>query len=699
MNDIGVPITKIDGAEKISGRARYVDDIQIPGALYARTVRSTIAKGDIVAITLPELPAGCFVVDHHDIPGPNFVKIIAEDMPIFAETSVRYVGEPILLVVGPDAKTVIDVTRKIRITYDEQSPTFAWVDSGVRHSYRKGDPKTAFQQAARTIAHIYRTGYQEQAYIEPQGMLGYPEADGKVTLVGSIQCPYYVKNAVLSALGCPEDKVRVIQAEVGGAFGGKEEFPSLIACQVAVAVRKTGQPVKLIYERGEDVETTTKRHPSQIVLTAAIDADLKIVGLKATVGLDAGAHLGLSGVVLSRALIAATGAYTIPNVEVEGDAFRTNTVPTGAFRGFGAPQMFFAIEMFFQHIAKDLGIDPLAFKRRHLAKQGDLTSTGGMFRDPILVETMIERVLEASDFRRKQREFKKSDRLRGMGISLFFHGCGFTGSGESTHIKGRVKLAKSAEGDVTILIAAVDMGQGVRTAMIKIVASVLGLPIGRIRFPAPDTDAVPDSGPTVASRTTMIVGGLCARAAKRLKDEWMEGRDQTVEERYVQPDFIEWDEEHFQGDAYPAYSWGVVAVEVEIDRSTGQVTQNGIWSGYDMGKAIDERLALGQADGGIAQGIAYGYLEKMEITGGKVRQKNLTDYLIPTTADVCETTTFFVDNPFPFGPYGAKGAGELTLIGGAPAIASAIENAIGRRVYGIPATPEMILELIEHGEN
>ena len=699
MTDISASIVRRDAAAKISGRAAYVADLAVEGVLHARTVRSTIAKGAILKVDVPPLPEGVYTVDHSDVPGENGVKIIFKDMPVFAEREVRYIGEPILLVCGPDKAVVDEIARTIVVTYREEPAVFAWTDSKAHYAYRKGDPDKAFQNAARIHTETFETGYQEQAYLEPQGMVGYPETDGKITLVGSMQCPYYVKNAVLGVLACDDAGIRVIQAETGGAFGGKEEFPSLTGAQVAVAVRKTGKPVSLLYERTEDVEVTTKRHPSKITLSAALDADLRVIGLKATVGLDAGAYLGLSGVVLSRALIAATGAYTIPHLSVSGDAYRTNTVPTGAFRGFGAPQMFYAVEQLMGHLAASLGFDPVAFKRRHLARQNDETSTGGRFRDPILLPSMIDDVLERSDYKRKRRAFAKDGAWKGIGVSVFFHGCGFTGSGEATHIKARVRLEKDADGRVVVRVASADMGQGSSTALAKIVAGVLGRPADTVFVPHPDTDLAPDSGPTVASRTTMIVGGLLARAAAKLKEAWVDGVVQSAEERYVQPDFIRWDEEAFHGDAYPAYSWGVTAVEVEVDRRSCAVTLKGVWSSYDVGTAIDELLALGQADGGVTQGIAYGYLEKMEIRDGRLRQRNFTDYVIPTASDVGPTDTVFVDNPFAYGPYGAKGLGELTLIGGAPAVTAAIEHAIGRRITKIPATPENLLELIEHGQD
>ncbi|OHE41179.1 MAG: hypothetical protein A2Y16_03935 [Tenericutes bacterium GWF2_57_13] len=699
MNDISASIVRCDAAAKISGRAAYVADLSIDGILHAKTVRSTIANGTILDIVIPPLPEGVVIVDHTDIPGENGVKIIFKEMPVFAETEVKYIGEPILLVCGPDKAVVEKIARKIVVTYKEEPGVFAWTTSKSHYAYQKGDPDHAFKTAARIHTETFETGYQEQAYIEPQGMIGYPEAAGKITLVGSMQCPYYVKNAVLGVIACDDDGIRVIQAETGGAFGGKEEFPSLTGAQIAVAVKKTGKPVSLIYERTEDVEVTTKRHPSKITLSAALDADFRVIGLKARVGLDAGAYLGLSGVVLSRSLIAATGAYTIAHLSVEGDAYCTNTVPTGAFRGFGAPQMFYAIEQLMGHLAALAGLDPVAYKRRHLARKNDLTSTQGVFRDPILLPAMIDTVLQRSDYKRKIRAFAKDDAWKGIGLSVFFHGCGFTGSGEATHIKARVRLEKDADDHVIVRIAAVDMGQGSSTALAKIVAGVLERPVATVHVPHPDTDTSPDSGPTVASRTTMIVGGLLARCAANLKEAWVDGMVQTAEERYVQPAFITWDEEAFKGDAYPAYSWGVTAVEVEVDKRTCAVTLKGVWSCYDVGKTIDAILAEGQADGGVTQGIAYGYLENMEIKDGRLKQRNLTDYVIPTASDVCPTDTVFVDNPFAYGPYGAKGLGELTLIGGAPAVTAAIENAIKRRITRIPATPETILELIEHGQD
>ena len=695
MKDISQSIPKEDHVEKVSGKSLYVSDIKMDHILYAKTVRSIHPKAKILNIEIPELPKDYFVIDYHDVPKENYVKMIFNDWPVFAEKQVNYIGEPIMLIVGKNKQIINEIIEKIKIKYQVLKPTFEYQSSVIHKSFKKGDIKKAFSKPFKTISYTYETGYQEQAYIEPQGFIVYPEADGKITLIGSIQCPYYVKNAVVNTLGCPDDKVRVIQPSVGGAFGGKEEFPSVMACQLAVAVHKIKQPIKMIFEREEDMENTTKRHPSKITLSAAVDKDYRILGLKAHVSLDSGAYIGLSGVVLARAMIASTSAYTIDHLDITGDVYETNTVPNGAFRGFGAPQMIFAIEMLIHHIAKDLNIDPFSLRLAHLAKQGDKTSTSGIFRDPIIMEKMIEKATEISSYHEKVKAYQDPQIWKGIGMSWFLHGCGFTGSGESTHINAKVKLRKDSNDHVYLLVAAVDMGQGAKTSLKKIVVQTLGCEAKNVSFDNPDTDYILDSGPTVASRTTMIVGGLLARAALKLKQTWVDGKEMEVIKQYQQPEYIKWDEEAMIGDAYPAYSWGVNIVEVEVSPVTYQTKVKGIWSVYDVGKAIDDRLVLGQADGGIAQGVAYGYLEVMKHEQGKLRQKTMTDYIIPTSVDMAKTETVIMENPYILGPYGAKGVGELTLVGGAPAVALAIEQAINKKIHKIPATPEYIMELIK----
>ncbi len=694
MADISKAIKKVDSDDKASGRAIYIDDVVPEGVLYAKTLRSPIPRGKIISRQYPVLPEGYYIVDWKDVPGNNYIQILTTDWPIFAEKEVNHVGEPILLVVGPDKSKVLSLMNAIVINYENLTPLYEFTDSVIHYEFTKGAGDEVFDNADHIISRTYDTGYQEQLYIEPQGVIA-EMVEGRYLLKGTMQCPYYMKNALINTLGCGEEDVRVVQMTTGGGFGGKEDFPSLIACQAAVAAKIADSPVKLIYERTEDVAFTTKRHPSTILLEAAVDEEKHIIGLRAHVSLKGGAYIGLSGVVLQRAMIAATGAYTIDNLKVSGDVYRTNTVPTGAFRGFGAPQMMFAIELFIDHIAKELLVEPLAFRMAHLAEEGDRTSTSGLFRDPIIMPEMIEKAMTMSGYKEKVKKYAAPAVHRGIGMSWFLHGCGFTGDGEANHIKAVVKLKKESEGQVRILVAATDMGQGVKTTFRKLVAHVLDCPIEQIIYDNPDTDVVPDSGPTVASRTMMVVGGLLARAAKQLKDEWIDGEEQLIKTHYKQPDYVEWDQEALQGDAYPAYSWGVNVVEVAVDPITYEVKPEEAWSVYDIGKAIDDQVALGQADGGLTQGISYGYLENMVDKDGLVQQRTVTDYIIPTAVDAIPMETVFIDNPFALGPYGAKGLGELTLIGGAPAVALAIENAIGKEVTRIPVTSEYIMELMK----
>jgi len=702
--DISKSINKVDNFEKITGTAKYIDDIKPEGCLYAKTLRATISCGRIVSRTYPKMPEGYAIIDHQDITGQNYVKIIFEDMPVFVEETVNYYGEPILLVVGEDKATIMSLIHQINIEYEADEPVFEYVDSKIHKSYVKGQGEAVFDEAYKIIEHTYETGYQEHVYIEPQGVIALYEPS-KISLIGSIQCPYYVKNALINVLGCNEDEVRVEQATTGGAFGGKEEFPSLIACQAVVAAKKMKKPIKLIYGREEDMAYTTKRHPARIKIEAAISKDHEIMGLRTHVALDGGAYIGLSGVVLLRAMIAATGAYTIDNLSVTGDVYITNTVPTGAFRGFGAPQMIFAVEMMIQHIAKELKEDPYKLRMKYLAKTGDVTSTSGHFIEPIIMDKMIQKAMAMSDYEAKIKKYSHENyskdiskaTYKGIGMSWFLHGCGFTGSGEQVHIKAVVRLKKDELNRVHILVASTDMGQGVKTTFRKLVAHKLNIPMDQVIFENPDTDKVPDSGPTVASRTMMIVGGLLAKAADQLSQKWKDQEEVMVEERYKQPDHIKWDEDTLHGDAYPAYSWGINVVEVEVDSVTFEVTLQGAWSVYDVGKAIDEQVILGQADGGLLQGISYGMLEVMKNQDGRVQQKTVTDYIIPTAKDTVFMETELMDNPYALGPYGAKGAGELTLIGGAPAVALAIENAIGKHVTRIPVVPEYIMELIKNG--
>lgn len=710
--DIGRPVNKQDVPDKISGAAKYIGDYKIEGMLHARTLRSTEARARIKSVEYPKLPDGYYIVDKNDVPGKNRVKIVTNDMPFFAEDVVNYIGEPIALVVGPDKRVILNILSHIKVEYDRLDPIFT-IDEGLNthnpiygenncfadYSFCKGDIEDAKQKAAYVYEGEYSTGYQEQFYIEPQGVIA-EYRDGKVTIYGSLQCPYYVKNAVVECLGFEPDRVRVVQAVTGGAFGGKEDYPSLLGGQAACAAIKANAPVRIIFDRDEDIEFTTKRHPSRIRLKSYLDEDYRIIGTEVDAVLDAGAYGGLSNVVLQRTLFASIGVYNVENIVVRGRDVATNKPVSGAFRGFGGPQACYAMETHMEHMAKKFNLDPIEFRLKNLLKQGNKTSTSGIFRDRIMLPEMINRIFEMSSYKEKKKLFaeeRRKGRLKGIGMSLFLHGGAFTGRGERDLIKARAKIAKYPDNKVEILVANVDMGQGAGTTLRKIVSHALNIPLENVIYKNPDTDRVPDSGPTVASRTTVIVGRLLYDAALKLKERWDEEGSIEVEEVYKHPDGFLWDNDRFFGDAYTSYSWGANVVEVEIDPITYESTINCAWAVFDIGGAIDDRIVKGQIDGGMLQGLGYGSIEVVENKEGKFLQKTATDCIIPTSMDAPPVISDLVSSPYESGPYGAKGLGEIPLVGAPAAYTLAVEDALGICINRIPAQPEYLMEVANGG--
>ncbi|MDD2214361.1 MAG: xanthine dehydrogenase family protein molybdopterin-binding subunit [Oscillospiraceae bacterium] len=702
MKPISQSVIKKDHLAKASGSAIYVADYDPGQMLQGLILRSPHAHARILSIEYPELPKGYFAVDYRDVPGINEVHIVKDDTPVYANTTVEYIGDPVMMLVGPDERELKRLLPQVKVEYEVLPPVIDVRDGDTvffDYHFGKGDMDAALAQADQIFEETFETGYQEQAYLEPQGLIA-DFNQGKITVRGSMQCPYYVHGALAKAMGLPPDKVRVIQDVTGGGFGGKEDYPSILACQVAVAAYKAqGKPVRVIFGRREDMEFTSKRHPSLCTYKAAVKNG-RVTALDAKVIFNAGAYTTLSAVVLQRGIIAASGVYDIPALKVHGQAVKTNTVPNGAYRGFGAPQTFFAIEMLMEHIAKASGEEPLAFKLRHLVRQGDETSTGGRYHFPVPLPAMVEEVRQMSDFDQKRRLYaqpQSGTTRRGIGISLWFHGAGFTGSGERDIIKAVCRLHKFPDGRVEILASQSDIGQGIKTTLCKIVANELNLLLDQVSYDNPDTDRVPDSGPTVASRSLMTVGELLRRAAIRLRSQWQEGKDQTVEEHFKEPDFvIPFYIDKFQGDAYPTYAWGVCAVEVQVDTLTGFNEILSTWASFDVGTPIDLNIVTGQMEGGLLQGLGYASMEQMAADSkGRIRNNSFSDYIIPTSMDVPLMKVKLHVEPYPDGPYGAKGAGELPLVGAAPAYMSALEQALSGPIYHIPFSAEDALKLIK----
>lgn len=732
---VGTNIERRDARDKVTGAALYVDDLSPEGTLYGVTLRSEVAHGRIVAIRYdPSFDwAGIVRVDHRDIPGDNVVPLFKDDQPCLAGELIRHLHEPVVLLAGADPDRVREAALHVQVDVEPLPAVFEVADalSGAVHvngdehnvldtiHMKRGDVAAAFAAAAHVVSGDYRTGYQEQLYIEPQGMLVEPRPSGGLRIQASCQCPYFILRALQRILAMPEEQLEVVQTVTGGAFGGKEEYPSIPAAHCALLALKAGAPVKLIYERHEDLVATTKRHPAFLHLEHAVAADGTILGVRGTFDIDAGAYATLSKVVLSRGLIHLPGPYRVPAVDLFARVIATNTVPNGAFRGFGAPQATFAYESQMNRIARACGIDPLTVRRRNLLKPGDRTATGMLLDEAAAGHECLDRVLAESDYvaRRAAALSAPTDGplRRGVGLSVFLHGAGFTGSGEA-RIKGRVAMTIEAGGRFRVRAATVEMGQGMRTTFPQIAADALDVDIERVFLGATSTAEVPDSGPTVASRTAMVVGRVVEQAAldlrRRLEQfgaerglagaslpELAEAHLQQAgplraEAVYDLRPGTQWDDALHMGDAYPTYSWAAEVVEVEVDTDTGELRVLDIVNATDVGRALHPQIVEGQIEGGTLQGVGLTYGEVGRQRDGHFANDRLATYIIPTTEDTPTIRCHVLEKPFSHGPYGAKGVGEMPLDGVPPAITLAIEEAIGVRIDEIPVTPERLLDLL-----
>ena len=692
---VGRNVVRKDGAAKAAGTARYVDDLTRPGLLYARTIRSAIPCGEIAGLRLGFGTSGFTIVDARDIPGRNVVSLITDDQPCLADGQVRHAAEPILLLAHEDRERLL--AAEVDIEYRPGTPVFDAAQSArvfKRVTIAKGALDEGFRRADVVIDGEYRTAHQEHLYIEPNGVLAIPE-DGGITVVGSLQCPYYVHRALTVLLGLSEDRVRVVQAETGGGFGGKEEYPSMIAGHASLLALKSGRPVKLVYDRVEDMLATTKRHPSVVRHRTGVTRDGRLTAMEIDVLMDGGAYCTLSPVVLSRGCLHATGPYRCSHVRVDGRVVMTNTPPNGAFRGFGAPQTLFAAEVHMDRIAEALGMDAARLREINALRPGDTTATGQVLGRDAAALDVLRAAVARSGYRRKRREYRGTN--RGIGLSLFFHGAGFTGSGE-VKLQSKASLELTPAG-VRVLVASTEIGQGQRTVHAQIVADALGLPYDAVEVAVADTARVPDSGPTVASRTTMVVGGLLKQCAAEMRTKlgrltpaaYLRAHGPLVVTRqYAPPPGLAWDDESYRGSAYGSYGWACDVIEVERDPVTEEIRPINVTTAHEIGKAIFPLGARGQIEGGTAQGLGYALTEEVVMRDGAMANAQLTNYIVPTTLDTPPMDVVLVERPYAHGPYGAKGVGEMPFDGVAPAVVNAIRS-MGIDVREVPATPERIM--------
>lgn len=732
-NIVGRSVPRKEGHDKVTGHALYVDDWTLPNMLYGATVRSTIPRGKIKNITFGRgIDWQQFViVSAQDIPGKNCVALIGEDQPCLADGVVNHPEEPILLLAHPDRHLLPKAVAAISIEYEplpaifsiEESERLSEIIWGGENIFKtclieKGDISRVWGAADHIIEGEYRTGAQEQLYIENNGMIAEFDPRHGITVWGSLQCPYYVHKSLMKLFNLPEDRVRVVQMETGGAFGGKEDYPSMIAGHAALLAIKSGRPVKIIYDRMEDMTATTKRHPSRTRHCTAVTRDGRILGGEIQFTIDGGAYQTLSPVVLSRGAIHAGGPYYWPSVRIQAKAVATNVPPHGAFRGFGAPQSIFAMERHMDEIARLLQISPIEIRRRNLLKPGQTTTTGQIVSEETNLDKLLNRALELADYDSKKARFEsenpRNSKKKGIGIAAFLHGAGFTGSGER-YLSSLVGVEALSDGSLRVLVSSTEFGQGTNTVLCQIVAETLGLAFEDVSIAQPDTNQVPNSGPTVASRTAMVIGRLVQSAAVGIRgtltsggflkehysrEEFRAACRAYVEKRgpfrslarYEQPANVVWDEEKYSGAAYAAFAWAVYIAEVTVDLATYSASVDDFVALQEIGKVLHPVLATGQITGGVAQGIGFALFEKVVWDRGRMQNGQMTNYIIPTSADLPPIRVYFEEWGNAHGAFGAKGIGELPMDGPAPAVVNAITDAVGVALNSIPATPEDIFD-------
>ncbi|HEX6918956.1 MAG TPA: xanthine dehydrogenase family protein molybdopterin-binding subunit [Actinomycetes bacterium] len=725
----GTSVPRVDAVEKVLGAASYVADL--PGEMLAgATVRSTVPHGLLRGILLdPTFDwAGVTVVTADDIPGRNCIPLHEDDQPALVPVGgrVRHVGEAVALVAATSGRRAAAAAAHIRADIRPLPAVLTIEDSLAGHTevadggnvlqewhIEHGDVDAALATADVVVEGTYRTGPAEHTYLEPQGMTARWDDDGMVHVLGSLQCPYYVHRALATLLDLPPGLVDVTQVTTGGGFGGKEDYPSTLAAHVALLARKAGRPVRIVYDRAEDIAATTKRHPSQTTHRLGLTRDGRIVAADVDVVLDAGAYVTVSPVVLLRSVLHACGPYRVPAVRVRGRAVATNHVPSGAFRGFGAPQSQFAAERQLAKAARALGVDPLTLRRINMLRPGDSTTTLGTLDESAGLPAVLD-ALGRSLARPPEHRGRRATGLvrRGRGIAAGFHGAGFTGDGESV-LAGRGTVALTAGGTFEVLVSSTDMGQGARTVLAQIAADALGVDLALVDVPPPSTTRTFDSGPTVASRTTLVVGRIVERAAAGLRDDlrdWADDRGldpddlavvaaaraaagdpPAVTRAFTLPDNVVWDQATLTGDAYPTYAWSAVAVDVAVDQDTSEVTVERCVHVVDVGRAVHPVAVAGQVAGGTVQGLGWALLEHVVEDAGRVVNDSLSTYAVPTSLDAPEVEAVIVEVPYADGPAGgAKGVGELPLDATAAAVANAVEDAIGVPVDELPLLPEVI---------
>jgi CO/xanthine dehydrogenase Mo-binding subunit len=746
---IGKPEPRVDGWGKVTGRAKFAEDYNVAHQLYGKVLRAKYPHAKILKIDVSKaqkLDGVEAVLTAKDIPGSKLFGVVVQNQAIIAQDKVRYLGDGVALVAAKTKEIAEEAISLIEVEY-EQLPILSDPEESfkpnslkihgddnkfVHHKVYKGDVEKGFIEADFILEKKFKTQFIEHSAIEPEAVLAEPLEQGGVKVTGSVQNLFSSRRSVAAALNLPLNKVQIIQATLGGSFGGKDEVMTSMCCRAALLCLKTGKPVKMVNTREESMLESYKRHPYVLYYKWGCKSDGSITAMEIRVIADGGAYASMSPFVTWRSVVQATGPYYCSNVKTDVYAVYTNNNYTGAMRGFGSPQVNFAIESLMDELAEKVGKDPIEIRMQNGFEHGAVTATGQKLDHNVSLKEVIKEAINAADFNpkwKKNRTVQNSPIKKGIGIACSYRGVSL--GAEGTDAAGTI-VSVQTDGSVIVSSGITDMGQGAQTQMSQIAAEILGISMDKIVFLNTNTSRVPDSGPTVASRGTIMGGSAAKKGAEIVRTTMlttaseMTGLDiqsLDLKENYLidkesgerLASFNElaaecfkkgrstygfgwhksaptsWDEHHGQGDAYFTFVYGANIAEVEVDTETGKVNVTDFVSVHDVGKAINRGTVLGQFYGGVAMGLGYGLLEEFEIESGIPKQLNFDEYLIPTSMDVPKIKAIIVENEDDFGPFGAKSIGEPSNELAAPAIINAIYNATGKRIYELPANLERVL--------
>jgi len=744
---IGENVIRVDGRQKVTGQAEFGADVRLQGMLHAACRYTPLFPGRVTRLDVSAaaaMPGVAAIATCADVPGARAIGPIRADHYPLVDGLVFCEGDVVAVVAAetPDAarRAAAAIEVEVQPTEGQYDPVAAAAPGApdvrpdfpgnviLHYPLRKGDPGAAFADCAHVIEREYRTGWQEHAYLEPESITAAPDhVSGGVTLLGSIQNPYTARRMVAAYMGLPLNRVNVAPSNLGGSFGGKDDTISAMACRAALLCGLTGRPVQLTYSREESIRESYKRHPYVMRYKVGCTADGKLLALSADILADAGAYSSQTFFVTWRSLVQATGPYAIPNVRIDVRGVYTNNPYTGAFRGYGSPQVIFAQESLMDELAAVCGLSPLELRRRNMFRQGAVTATGQQLGGHVVsLSDVLSTAVTRSDYERKRAEYavQTDDRYRrGIGLACSFRGCSLGAEGTDAT---SALVSAQADGSVCLATALHENGQGLRTTYAQIAAEVLGVPLSAIVFLSPQTSWMSDGGATVASRGTLMGGRAVELAARKVRAAraellapdlgedltWAEGRITAADGRNVsfaeacaraaragvhlaafgwyKAPSVSWDEEHGQGDAYFTYVYGCQVAEVTVDTVTGRVAVDRVTVVHDAGRVINPLGARGQVVGGVTQGMGYAVTEDLNVQSGVVKAPNYDEYLVPTVRDAPQVDAVFIENADPVGPFGAKSLGEPTLELTAAAITNAVENATGVRHREIPLTLERV---------